>query len=200
MTAKKNLPDLSKKLKIYKRKGLPNSRVVFESGIPAYMQTSKHKPYGWLPLYDDMTEKDLVSLFRQYKKARKKRLRESGIDNRRYITAREKRDSRWVKMASKYDSKPDYKKLAEEWANKNQKQLVVMIFDSRWRKPAGCVSPILQDLIINAQKKGLQKESLLEQKSNAIEKEIVVREYVDFVGFNLPRIIRSAVKRYPTLM
>jgi len=69
--ATKKPPDLSKKLKIYKKKGLPSSRIVFESGIPAYIQTSKHEPYGSIPLYDDMTEKDVLSLFRQYKKSRK---------------------------------------------------------------------------------------------------------------------------------
>ncbi len=61
--------ELETKLKAYKERGeLVEPRVLFSAGIPQCCQMTKGISYGKIPLYDDMTQKDIIEIFSREKK------------------------------------------------------------------------------------------------------------------------------------
>jgi len=189
------IPDLSKKLKIYKRHGVLTARPVFEAGIPEYFQPSKHKSYGRLYLYDDMTEKDLLSLFRCYKKERNKRIKTHGIKVRKHITKNIIRGIEWSRMVNKYKNQPNYKKISIEWSKKNTEEVIDMVLKYLWKIPEDAFSTGIQNRIRRAKVNGKIFDSFIIENKKFITVTRLKKDIQEYITFYLPRRIRSAVYR-----
>src|SRR3989338_5985410 len=111
---------LNKKLSDYKKIGedVP-PRPIFRAGIPAFYEPSRHRPFGWLALYDDMIQDDIQHYFNEYKAIRNETLQKHGIKTRN-ITTNLCRDYEWYKLsiAPKYkrNIEPNYIKISERWS------------------------------------------------------------------------------------
>lgn len=196
MSKKNNKPkDLTKKLKVYKEKGEPSSRRVFEAEIPEYIQVSKHKPYGRIFLYDDMTENDVVEIFRQYKKTRNKWLKQQDITTRKHITKNIDRDIQWVNMVKKYKSAVNYVKIAQQWAKRNPQEIFGMVLTGLWKKPEKTMDPKLSKIIKKAQSKGKIFDSFIQENKRILFFESMKSDINEYVNVSLPQLIRSAVTR-----
>lgn len=198
MKQKRPIPkDLKEKLAFYKIiYGEQYSRIIFKAGVPEYFEPNLHHPYGWLALYDDMTEKDIAFFFRQYKKARIQRLKNQKISIRKYLTLNTIRDYEWAKIAKKNKDKPDYKKIALDWAKKNAGQIRKMVLEYLWRNPSNSQSVELTELFQKGKKRKQKFVNFIVTNAAFLTKTPLKPDTEYYISFNLPRLIRSAVNRY----
>jgi len=194
---KKNkfVSDLAKKLEFDKKRGKSAKRVIFETGVPQCLWIDKGKPYGSIPVCDDMTENDVLESYRKHKKERITYLRNSGIRTRKHITKNALRDHEWHSMRKRYSGTPDYKKMAKKWASKNRKETTLMLLKYLWKHKNECMSTKLKNIINTASSTGQTFDTFSKQCCPSILKSDL-NQYIDFY---LPRIIRSAINRYKQL-
>lgn len=192
---------LQKRLATYAKSGetvLP--RPISRAGIPAHFETSKHRPYQWLPLYNDTTEKELLEWFCYFKRLRIQYLKRRGIRVRKHITSNLFRDHEWFQMAQR-DLKrgiaaPDYRAIAEQWSQRNPVQVRKMFLRHAWRSPEVVESLALRGEIERAKVKGEIYESF-EKKCGARDQAVLLKEDLQaYIRSHLPHLIRSAVQRY----
>lgn len=196
---KKNSTDLSKKLAFYDLQGKRKERVIFRADISQFMDTDKNNPYGWLALYDDLTEKDMLVHFRVYKKERVNNLRSWGVKTRKHITKNALRDHKWYKMAEAYEGGTNYKKIAHEWAKSNRQDVIDMLLKYLWNNPDGCISPDLKEAIAAAKSKGKVFDTFFTESITSRKTKKLTHDLNNYIEFNLPRLIRSAANRYKEL-
>ncbi len=196
MKNKKKTTDLSKKLYFYDLQGKRKERVIFRVGVPQCMWTDKNKSYGAIELYDDMTEQDVLSHYRSYKKERVNYLRSCGIKIRKHITKNSFRSYEWYKMAEPYGDKPNYKEIAKDWSKNNKKEVNVMLFRYLWNDPNGCISPDLKDKITAVKSERKIFDTFLDEYAFRLKPQQIKADLNNYVEFYLPRLMRSAIHRY----
>lgn len=193
---RKEPTELSKKLAFYDLQGKQKERVIFRVGVPQCMWTDKDKSYGAIELYDDMTERDVLRDYRSHKKERVAYLRSCGIKIRKHITRNSFRSYEWYKIAEAYGDKPNYKKIAEDWSKKNKKEVIVMLFRYLWNDPSDCISSEIKDDITDVKSERKIFDTLLTEYAFRLKSQQIKADLNNYVGFYLPRLIRSAVHRY----
>ena len=192
MARKELVSDYSKKLKHYKNVGKATSRSEFEAGVPELLWIDKNKPYGNIPLYDDMTENDLLRIYRKYKKVRIVHLRERGIKTRKHITENSSRDYMWYEKSKKYSVRDRYKRMAKNWAGHNRKEVRKMMLQYVWNHKNECISQSLENMLCSAKSSGM----IFDTFANKIKSANLRVDLERYIEFHLPRLIRSAVNRY----
>lgn len=192
---------LRKRLAAYAEAGqAAPPRAVFRAGIPAYFETSKHKPFCSLPVYDDTTESELLERFRYYKKLRLQHLRQSGIRVRKHITTNIHRDHIWFQMAQRQLKKgavaPNYRQIAEQWSRRNPAHVREMLLQYIWRSSESAVSDELREAIQRAKTKGEIYETFTRRFATNDSSSDLKEELDTYISTHLPHVIRSAVQRY----
>lgn len=188
--------DLTKKMQLYDLKGQRKERTIFRAEIPQCMETDRNVSYGKIFLYDDMTERDILSEFRRYKKERVVFLRSCGIKIRKYMTAKSLRDHEWFKLAQSFGARPDYKVLAKEYAEQNKKQVTKMFLTYLWHHPKECNSVKLEQDIQGSKSRGEIFDTFLKRRLEKKKDGELSDDINHYISFQLPRLIRSAVHRY----
>ena len=192
---------LQKRLAAYTRAGQhPPARAVFRAGIPAHFETSKHVPFGSLPIYDDTTESELLERFRYRKKLRLQYLKQSGNHVRKHITTNIDRDHIWFQMAQRHTKNganaPNYRQIAEQWSRRNPALLKEMLLRHIWRSPEAAVSNELRKAIQCAKTQGQIYETCRRQFVTSDSSFDIDQELGVYIDTHLPHVIRSAVERY----
>ncbi len=184
-----------KKLEKCKREGKYASRLIFKAEIQEYFTPNREYPFGWLALYDDMSEKDLVCFFRKYKKCRIDRLKKVGVKTRKHYTEKTMRDYKWKKMAGRYHGTPDYKVIAKQWAKKNKGETLALYLSYAWNNPNAIVGDFRNE-IETAKRNKMTKDSFLKlHRASQKSYDRFAKEIKQYVDFHLPKSIRSAINR-----
>jgi hypothetical protein len=194
--------DLAKKRVSYKARGIQKQWVVFEQGVPECFWTDPDKPYGRIPICDSMTEKDVLDIYYFRKKLRKEYLKSKNIRKRKYITKNETRDHEWYIRACRQGDKPDYKKLARDWAKKktSRDELLTKILSRLWKEKSECESSMIEDAIVAAQAEEKSFNTFLDEQLATLKDSDIKADIVKYASEYLPPIIRSAVSRFKQLI
>ena len=190
--------ELTKKLEANRKKGeAAENRSIFTASIQEFMHTHKFQPYGWLPMYDDMTQKDVLALFSSYKKSRVVYLRKHGINKRKYIVQNEDRDRLWAEMAAEYKGKPDYIEIARKWAEANPFTLTVEFIRHVWKRPEDLNAPVFKEKLLAAKSKKIPLRKFITKAMTTKNLSTILEtDFEEYVRHVLPPVISSAVRRW----
>ncbi len=192
--------ELEIKLDAYRRRGEKvDPRVLFTAGVPQCVQTAKDESYGNIRLYDDMTENDVIGIFRSHKKERQAFLRGLGKNKRKYLTKNAERDREWVAMASRYKD-PPFVDIARRWATMHPEGVKELLLAYLWDGPKKAISYELEERIaaiktkkVKAKKK---RQVLFKTFSETPPTDPLLKDDIEeYVQTQLHHVIRAAVQR-----
>jgi hypothetical protein len=111
------------------------------------------------------------------------------------------RDDQWSKIVASYKGKKTYKAIAKEWAKKHAKETAAYFLKHMWNSPKHTENywpGAIHESFLQMKAEGKAFESFMTEQLKNMESILKSSAYLDYIEFNLPRIIRSAVARYKT--